>query len=53
MKSTITIPAVVAAAILGYSFWPVGQKARAVNHVESAEAAPLAMVVLPDNLSQS
>ena len=26
MKSTITIPAVVAAAILGYSFWPVEQK---------------------------
>jgi mono/diheme cytochrome c family protein len=53
MKVAVAISAVMVAAVLGYSFWPVGQKARAVNHVESAEAAPLAMVVLPDNLSQS
>ena len=33
MKSTITIPAVVAAAILGYSFWPVEQKTSVIDHI--------------------
>ena len=53
MKSNITILAVVAAAILGYSFWPVGQKTSVIDHVKSAEGTPLADVILPKNLSQN
>ena len=53
MKSTITIPAVVAAAILGYSFWPVEQKTSVIDHIKSAEGAPLADVILPKNRSQN
>ena len=40
------------AAVLSYSFWPDGEKTSAFDYVESVEAAPLAMVLLPDSLSQ-
>ena len=53
MKLTITISAGVVAMILGYLLWPVGQKTSALDHVASAEAAPLVRVSLPDNLSQN
>jgi len=53
MKLTITISTGVVAAILGYLLWPVGQKTSPLDHVASAEAAPLARVSLPDNLSQN
>ena len=52
MKPTIIISAFVVAAVLSYSFWPDGEKTNAFDHVESVEAAPLAMVLLPDSLSQ-
>ena len=51
MKPTITIFAGVVAAILGYSMWPVEQKTSVIDHVKSAEGAPLAIVILPKNLS--
>jgi len=51
MKLTIIISAGVVAGILGYLLWPVGQKTSAFDHVAIAEAAPLARVSLPDNLS--
>ena len=51
MKPTITIFAGVVAAILGYSMWPVEQKTSVIDHVSSAEGAPLAIVILPKNLS--
>ena len=53
MKLTITISAGVVAMILGYLLWPVGQKTSALDHVASAEAAPLVRVSLPDNLSRN
>ena len=53
MKLSIMISAGVAAGILGYLLWPVGQKTSALDHVLSAEAAPLARVSLPNNMSQN
>ena len=53
MKLSIIISAGVVAGILGYLLWPVGHEPSALHHVVSAEAAPLARVSLPDNLSQN
>lgn len=53
MKVTITISAGAFVAILGYLFWLVGQKTSALDHVASAESAPLAMVSLKGILSQN
>ena len=53
MKPTIIILAFVVAAVLSYSFWPDGEKTSAFDHVESVEAAPLAMVCCLTVLSLS